>query len=113
MITRSITGLIYISLVMGGIFLGPIAFAGVFLLFAAAANWEFIQLSRYIKIYPEKITAFISGIVLYSTVTLYTLNIVDFYILLLNLFTLISVCIIELFRKQNNPVKILPIHFSA
>ena len=104
LITRTITGLIYIALIVGGIFSGKEAFAAVFFIFAILAHWEFLQLAKHNNVSPPKIIAIIAGVLLYVSIALVALAYSNPVVLLINIPSIIAILMVELFRNKKIPV---------
>lgn len=102
-ITRTITGSIFVALVIGSILLGPLFFAGVFLVFAIAGIFEFYRIVDKDKLHTQKLAGIICTVVLYSTFILFQNDIAGKGILLINILTFSSLFIYELYRNREKP----------
>ncbi len=100
---RSITGLIYVLLLVGSLLLHPLAFLGVYLLITLLCMNEFLLLSRKEGLKPLRIPA----ILLVATTFIISFfrhyaELSSLYFILIPAFILF-LYIIELFRKGKNP----------
>ncbi len=98
---RTITGLLFVVLVIGSILLNQYVFGGLFLIFTILGMDEFYRLVENDKVKPQKISGIITGALIY--ICLFTIYDFGFNLFIL-LALLFPVIIFELFRKKENPV---------
>lgn len=103
LITRSITGTLYVVFILGSIVLGQYWFAGLFLVISSIANWEFNTMISNHRIIPYKPVTIIAGIVLYASNTLIAFDLFNFTFLLINVPFISAILIAELFRRKEDP----------
>ncbi len=102
-ITRTITGSIFVALVIGSILLGPLFFAGVFLVFGVAGLYEFFRIMEKENIKPQKFEVIIFSIILYLTIILVINNMINENWLLINIITITFLFVNELYRNREKP----------
>ncbi|MBT3208359.1 MAG: phosphatidate cytidylyltransferase [Bacteroidetes bacterium] len=107
-VLRSITGLIFISLVIGSILFSShtngFSFGFLFLLFTILGTVEFYQLLKKQKIYPQTTIGTILSISIFTINFLFAFRFFENSTIFLLLFPIItSIFIFELYRKQKQP----------
>jgi len=103
---RTITGVVFIAVLIGCILLGPYTFCGLFLLITLIGLNEFYSLSAKTGHQPAKVLGLLLGLLLFTGICstfLPALSIIAYYPLALLFPLLFLVPIIELFRKKENP----------
>ena len=104
-IQRTISGVIFVAIVIASVLLSPYTFAAVFIIITAYALHEFYKLTRrpgVVDVNP--IVGVIGGILLFFCSFIYTNELVSFPVYTVYGIYVIVVLIAELFRKKNNPV---------
>lgn len=104
LITRSITGLIFITIIIVSIFLNKFVFAALSLLITVLAILEFnkgFKNSKNISIF--KPLSIISGVYIFGIIFLLTHRIIDNKYLFTVLLILPAIMLFELYRKKENP----------
>lgn len=102
-VTRTITGLIFIIIVIGSICWSMYSFMLVFLIISLLGINEFYKLSSLNNIKPQVFYGLFLGAYTFASISLYAHNILGFeFVLLILLFSFI-IFIIELYRKAEHP----------
>ncbi len=105
MLTRGITGIIFVTVLVGAIVWHPYALAGLFFVISMIGLHEFYGLAEKAGAKPQKFLGLIMGAVTYCAVIRSLLHkdgmIGKYLVLLLPLFVIIMVA--ELYRKKENP----------
>lgn len=102
-ITRTITGSIFVALVIGSIILGPLFFAAVFLIFALLGVHEFYRIVNKDNVKPQKLEGIICSAILYISFILVFNGLLSKSYLLINILTICIIFIKELYRNEENP----------
>jgi phosphatidate cytidylyltransferase len=103
--TRTITGIIFVAVIIGSMILHPLAFAAVIFVILAAAILEFYNLSSNNTIQPQKITGIIIGGLVFSAFILTGMQIIHSeYLTIIPILILVPVAA-ELFRNRPNAVQ--------
>ena len=102
-IKRSITGLVFVIILLGSITFSSITFVLLFLLIIIIGMLEFYNLFSKNNIKPQKYMGIFTGIALFLCNFFYAANYVEFNIFLILIPLLILIFIIELYRKTQNP----------
>lgn len=102
-VTRTITGILFVAILIAGILLGPWWFGGLFLLISVAAVWEFYLLIEKGIVKPQKILGCLLGFFLFSGFFLSSAGLISAdYLILLFPFSIL-IFIVELYRKKEHP----------
>ena len=101
--TRTITGLVFIIVIIGSILLGQLVFSSLFVIIAILGMWEFYGLIEKGGGHPNKPLSLIAGILLFLTLTLNASGYIDGRVLLLNIPMLFILIITELWRISEKP----------
>lgn len=105
-VQRSLSGLVFVSLVVGSIFWHQYAFFLVFLFLTTIAVWEFHKLtSHQPEVQLNRLFPVIGAIILFSSSFLYAANIVRYPIFSIYGLYLVLVLIAELYRRKGNPIQ--------
>lgn len=112
-ITRSISGLVFASLIIGSIFLGPKIFALVFLAFLVVSLSEFVKISLFKDSKINLITYYGSGVTIYLLIVLVLWKILPVSYLTFSLVVIFSLMIIQVLKKSRNPINNLGIIFIS
>jgi CDP-diglyceride synthetase len=105
LIQRTLTGLVYVALILAGILLGQYAFLGLFSIVVVACLWEFYGLVNKQK--RTKLNAYyncLGGIVLFVTTFLYTSGIFPHWIFFTYLIYIVIVFISSLYEKKQDSI---------
>jgi phosphatidate cytidylyltransferase len=103
-LTRTLSGAIYILLILGSVILGSIPFGLVLLFFLILCQLEYLKMFTNAGIPVEKFSFLIAGLGSYLISLLIILNLLDRIWLVLIIPLIFSFYITELFRKKPNPV---------
>ena len=108
LLTRTITGAIFVIIVLGSAFINIWAFAFVFAIFTVIGMIEFYRLCQKININPHFIPGILIGFFLYTISFTNSIGIIkfDFKIICLSFFAVfILIFFMELFRKSATPLQ--------
>ena len=100
LVQRTITGIIFLIVVIGSIFLGKISFFILFELIVVGALYEFYTLAQKKDINPQKIYGIVIGATVFAANYFFINNQISSKIFLLLIPVVISIFIIELYRKS-------------
>lgn len=108
LITRSITGLVFIALVIAAIVLYPttdLLFFVLFLFFSLVATWELFNMSVTLQTKPQKLLPLLLVATLFTAIQLYKSYLYfSMILIMMSLLLLVLIFSVELFRKQPNPL---------
>ena len=102
---RTITAVIYAAVLLSGIFGGPYAFAGLFVIITGLCLWEFYGLvdnGKQVDV-PKLFNVF-GGMYFFLATFLFTYKGADFSIFLPYFGYLLLVFVLELYRRKENPL---------
>jgi len=102
---RTITGAVYVSIVIGSIFLGKYVFFSLFALILVFTLVEFYRMCRLKDIHTQTYTGITISIILYTALYLFGQKIISEKALLLTSLITLFVPIIEVLRKKENPIQ--------
>jgi phosphatidate cytidylyltransferase len=100
LVQRTITGIIFLVVVVGAIAIGKISFFVLFTLIIIGAMYEFYTLAEKKKFKPLKIYGIVIGLLVFAANYFYINNLVSAKIFLAIIPVVLSVFIIELYRKS-------------
>ncbi|MEG1839175.1 MAG: phosphatidate cytidylyltransferase [Bacteroidaceae bacterium] len=104
-IQRSITGLIFVALLVGGILYSPLSFAVLFGCITALTVREFCQLANGIEgVSVNRLINVVGGVYLFFAFLGYCLDFSDSKIFIPYLFLILYLMISELYLKKQNPI---------
>ena len=108
-VVRTLTGIVFISLVIGSVLINPFAFMGVFFVVAMLGLYEFFRMGSVPKafIYP----GLISGAVLYLISALFSHGAIGYKWFFLMPLVLIALVIYALYHKNQAPFQIIAYTF--
>ena len=105
LITRALTGLFFISVVLGGIWWNDLASFGVFFLFLVLGMVEFTRLfNKHASIELCKTSLLTACLVLFTLLSAISIGIIQSYLYVLIFPLLFLVFLPELWRKKKNPI---------
>lgn len=104
LITRSLTGLLFVGTLVGCIVWNQYSVAILFLFISMIGLFEFYRLMNLAGFKPNKVVGFISGATIYVLIALQSFEIVTIRTLLVIFPILVANVVIELFRKSEWPV---------
>ena len=102
-VTRTLTGAVFVIIIIGSILLSVYSFMTVFLLVTVLGLLEFYKLSSADTMKPQRITGILFGAFMFLSIAFYAHNLVPFAIVLINIPLLMSLFIFELYRKKEFP----------
>ncbi len=103
-VTRTLTGIVFIAIIIGGICLSIYTFMAVFLLVSVLGLLEFYKLAESDTAQPQRINGIVFGSLLFISVALVAHGILAAKFLLLNLLLAFTIFIIEMYRKKDHPL---------
>lgn len=104
LIKRTVTGIVFIGVLIGSVILNNYVFALLFLLFTIVGQYEFFRLmNNFHDTQPLKTYGIISGIFTYSIIVLVATGILQLEFLFVNLLVVIFPFVILLKWKRPNP----------
>ncbi len=102
-VTRSITAIIFATLVISSIMVHHLFFSILFLLVTILGLFEFYKLLKSIDVYPNKFSGILAGAVLFITNALVAYGYAEFRILMANFVVIFLIFFVELFQKHSKP----------
>ena len=106
LISRSLTGLVFIAAIIGSILFSRVIFAILFLGVAIVALNEFSRLlNAGKKIKVQVVTGTLALVLMYSSIALVSLNYTGKQMLLLNLLIPVFIFISELYKNNETPIQ--------
>ncbi len=102
-ITRTITGILFVVLIVGSVLFSQISFGILFLAFTVIGLYEFYSLAEKGSISPQKITGIILGIIFYVSNMLVAEDVLGNEALLINILLPFIVFATEIYRHKENP----------
>lgn len=105
LITRTITGALFVTLITGSLIVHPIAFAAVIYLLMLTGLLEFYRIAAVNEIYPQKVTGVITGSAMYILPALVALEIAGPLILAFLPLVMMIFFIFEFFREKPNAIQ--------
>ena len=104
LLIRTLTGLIFVLVVVGSIWIGPYTFLALFALIAAATLFEFYSLPWAVPVsLPMKTGGCLIGLLMFACSFLWSSGWVDFSILLIPFVLIFGLFILSLYQKRDNP----------
>ena len=104
-VKRSLTGVAFVAIMLGGIIINPYVFALVFVIILLFTQSEFYKITEQARFSPHKRTGLILGLLLFILFFLTAKNIIPQSYILLSIPFLFFVFIAELFREKSNALK--------
>lgn len=102
-VKRTITGVVFVILIIGSVILNKWVFAGLFFLISIGGILEFLKISRALGGKVSKIAILVSALLLYALITFVAFGyIIGADALLYGLLIFPFIAIFELFRNGNN-----------
>jgi len=103
--TRTITGAIFVALIIGSLIVHPLAFTAVIYFLMITGLLEFYRLTNLNHIFPQRAIGLISGSVIFIIPALAALGILSPKILVLLPLLIFVIFIAELFRNKPNALQ--------
>ena len=104
LLKRSLTGLIFISIIISSILYSELSVAGLFLLISILGLLEFFKLMEKAGFNPKKSIVTIIGVLIYLVIFSYSIDETNFKLLFLVFPLLVLVVVLEIFRKNETPI---------
>ena len=104
LIIRSLTGLIFISIIIGSILYGRFSVAFLFLLASILGLLEFFKLMEKGGFKPKKSIVTIIGSLIYLIIFSFSIDVTNFKFLFIIFPLLVLIVALEIFRKNDSPV---------
>jgi len=104
LITRALTGIVFIAVVVGGICIHPYTFLSLFLLVVGLSLWEFYGFVKNNNKVIHKIIGILGGMYLFAASFFYAGGYTSSNVFLPYLFFLLLILITGLYHKSENPV---------
>jgi len=102
-ITRTITGLIFISIVIGSVCWSVYSFMLVFLAITLLCLHEYYKMPKSDTIKPQMLTSILLGVYLFLSISLYAHKVIELPLVLLNIPLASAIFIVEMYRKTERP----------
>ncbi|NVO01770.1 MAG: phosphatidate cytidylyltransferase [Bacteroidetes bacterium] len=103
LITRTITGIVFVTLIIGSILFSHESFAIVFGIITILGLYEFYHLCETDGIKPMKYYGIFVGTTLFVLISLFSMNLIDKKLLLIIFPLIFLVFIFELYKKSEKP----------
>ena len=104
LLKRSLTGLGYAAVLIAGIIIHPLIFAGVFLSLLVLALMEYYRMVKLAGGDPQQITGIITGVLFFGSLFGYVTGRLPLFAVLSAVLLLSTIFIIELYRKKPQPL---------
>lgn len=102
-VKRSLTGAVFVLLLVGSIWLNSLTFFTLFLLITSAGTWEFYQLARKNKISPHIYPGVVFAAFVFVSNYLFASGLVSGTIFLAYIPLVLLIPLVELYRKNLHP----------
>lgn len=104
-IQRAITGILFVTILIGGMLYSPLTFGVLFMIITALSMWEFAQLvNRKEDITINPIITILGGVYLFIAIFSYCTEVMDARIFIPYLLILIYLLVCELYLKRPSPM---------
>ncbi len=103
LLRRTITGIVFIVLIMGAILADQQIFSLLFLFITILGLWEFYTLVESDTIRPNKLAGTLTGAFIFSSNAFIALGIASYQLLLFGFLLIFFIFLLELYRKKPNP----------
>ncbi len=116
--TRTITGIIFVALIIGSLILHPLAFLAVIYVLMVAGLFEFFRLAGNIDVYPQRLVGYMVGSIVFFIPALAALGMISPKIIAFLPLLIFAFIIAELFRNkpnslQNIAISIFPVAYIS
>lgn len=112
-LTRFLSGFIYVALIIGSLFWGPIVFGNILFVFVAIGLLEIFDMSKLSDASPQRNILLLCGLLLYGLNVLVIWDYLPTKYLSINLAIIMIPFILELFRKAKHPIQNLGFYLLA
>ncbi|MFW5792837.1 MAG: phosphatidate cytidylyltransferase [Bacteroidota bacterium] len=103
LIQRTVTGVVFVLLIILSILAGQIYFAALFLIITVIGLWEFYSLIKLRDVTGNKFAGIIAGTFLFASNALIALNLLPREVIHINFLFIFLIFLLELYRKDPNP----------
>ncbi|MCU0371089.1 MAG: phosphatidate cytidylyltransferase, partial [Bacteroidales bacterium] len=103
--TRTITGIIFVALIIGSLILHPLAFVVMIFFVMVIALLEFFHLANNNGVFPHKALGLTAGSIIYLIPALVALDKISAYYLIFLPLLIIIIFVTEFFRTKPNPLQ--------
>lgn len=103
LIIRTVTGAVFVALILSSIIYDAFYFAGLFFVLTAVSIDEFFNLYRNNITSPQRSVGLIAGLATYSLLALIARDVITPYWVIIFIPILFITFIIEIYRKKDNP----------
>jgi phosphatidate cytidylyltransferase len=103
LITRTITGIFFVVLIVAAVVISRYTFSSLFFVITTLGLWEFYSLVEKVNISPNKVLGTLAGAFLFITNALIAHGLAKVEILLFSFLFLFLVFLFELYRKIEHP----------
>lgn len=104
LVYRTLTGIVFLVLVIGAILWNKFSFSSLFLLITILGLSEFFSLVTNIQAKPNKVLGILTGLVFYILNALFLLGYIEKKYIVLSLLPVFIVFIAELYRNKEQPI---------
>ena len=104
LITRTLTGIIFVALIVGGLYIHPFTYLSLFVLIVGLILWEFYGFVQNNISLIHRILGILGGIYLFAASFFYAGGYISSVVFLPYLFLLLLMLIAGLYHKSPNPV---------
>lgn len=101
---RTISGVVFVAIVLSALFFGEYSFFGVFLIFMTGCLVEFYRLIHKMNSQPQMLLGVIIGVSFFAWVFCYSIDAVEFFTIYAFVALLIALFIIEIYRGYEKPI---------
>lgn len=103
LVTRTVTGIVLVVLVIVAAITDQHLFVLLFMVFTIVGLWEFYTLVEKAGVCPNKSAGLLAGMVLFITNAMVAMNMMDIEWLLINFVSIFLIFLFELYRNDPNP----------
>lgn len=102
-VKRTITGVVFVLLIILSILAGQVYFAGLFLIVTTIALWEFYSLIKLKEVSANKFAGVVAGVFLFASNAAIALEWAPREIIHINFLSIFLIFLMELYRKNPHP----------
>lgn len=100
---RTLSGAVFVTLLIGGVLLGPYTFLSLFFIISILSQLEFYKLAKHYNVFPSQVIGLINGIALYAITALILIGQVHLNLILIIIPLTSLIFTVELYRKTTQP----------
>jgi len=104
-ITRTLTGVIFVAILIGSIIFDQLTFIGLFSLLTIIATIEFYKMFEESDIIPQKYFGILLTLIVFLAISFLSMKLIPVYFLGLIMPLLFVAFVLELYRKKKNPIQ--------